>query len=127
MKLALKKGAGKGSLESCLMRFLFRYMMTPHASTGVSPAKILMGRRLRSHLSMVHPGLEEIGKDTQKKVKEKVKAMQKKWHDKKKHVRSLFGNYILVLNFGSGLQVATRKSHWYLRSCLSHRGVGRWT
>ena len=71
------------------MRFLFRYMMTPHASTGVSPAKILMGRRLRSHLSMVHPGLEEIGKDTQKKVKEKVKAMQKKWHDKKNHVRSL--------------------------------------
>ena len=29
--------------------------MTPHASTGVSPAELLMGRRLHSHLSMFHP------------------------------------------------------------------------
>ena len=68
------------------MKFLFRrYKMTPHASTEVSPAELLMGRRLHSHLSMVHPSLEEIGKATQKSVKEKVKATQKsqkKWHDK---------------------------------------------
>ena len=71
MKLALKKGAGK-DLESCLMGFLFRYRMTPHASTGVSPAQLLMGRRLRSHLSMIHPGVKEIGEATQELVQEKV-------------------------------------------------------
>ena len=45
------------------MRFLFRYRMSFHASTsaGTSPAEILM-ERLSSHLSIVHPGLEEIGK-----------------------------------------------------------------
>ena len=29
---------GNGLLENCLMRFLFMDRMTPHASTGVSPA-----------------------------------------------------------------------------------------
>ena len=104
MKLALKKGAGK-DLESCLMRFLFRYRMTPHASTGVSPAELLMGRRLRSHLSMIHP-VKEIGEATQELVQEKVRATQerqKKWHDKRAKPRSFFiGDQVLVLNFGRG-------------------------
>ncbi|KAL5499774.1 hypothetical protein EMCRGX_G011234 [Ephydatia muelleri] len=104
MKLALKKGAGK-DLESCLMRFLFRYRMTPHASTGVSPAELLMGRRLRSHLSMIHP-VKEIGEATQELVQEKVRATQerqKKWHDKRAKPRFFFiGDQVLVLNFGRG-------------------------
>ena len=105
MKLALKKGAGK-DLESCLMRFLFRYRMTLHASTGVSPAELLMGRRLRSHLSMIHPGVKEIGEATQELVQEKVRATQerqKKWHDKRAKPRSfIIGDQVLVLNFGRG-------------------------
>ena len=103
MKLALKKGAGK-DLESCLMRFLFRYRMTPHASTGVSPAELLMGRRLRSHLSMTHPGMKEIGEATQELVQEKVRATQErqKWHDKAKPRSFIIGDQVLVLNFGRG-------------------------
>ena len=105
MKLALKKGAGK-DLESCLMRLLFRYRMTPHASTGASPAELLMGRRLRSHLSMIHPGVKEIGEATQELVQEKVRATQnrqKKWHDKRAKPRSfIIGDQVLVLNFGRG-------------------------
>ena len=60
MRLALKKGVGKGLLENCLMRFHFMYRMTPHPSTGVSPAELLMKRKLCSHLSMIHPVVEEI-------------------------------------------------------------------
>ena len=99
MNLALKKGAGK-DLESCLMRFLFRYRMTPHASTGVSPAELLMGRRLRSHLSMIHPGVKEIGEATQELVQQE---RQKKWHDKRAKPRSfIIGDQVLILNFGRG-------------------------
>ena len=126
MKLALKKGEGK-DLESCLMRFLFRYRMTPRASTGVSPAELLMGRRLRSHLSMIHPGVKkEIGEATQELVQEKVRATQerqKKWHDQRAKPRSfIIGDQVLVLNFGRGPK-------WLPGKVTSIRGpvsVGRW-
>ena len=105
LKLALKKGAGK-DLKSCLMRFRFRYRMTPHASTGVSPAELLMGRRLRSHLSMIHPGVKEIEEATQELVQKKVRATQerqKKWHDKRaKPCSFIIGDQVLVLNLGRG-------------------------
>ena len=46
-----------GSLETRISRFLFKYRTTPHTTTGVSPAELLMGRQLRSHLSLLHPDL----------------------------------------------------------------------
>ena len=98
----VKKGAEK-DLESCLMRFLFRYRRIPHASTGVS-------RRLHSHLSMIHPTVKGIGEATQELVQEEVRATQerqKKGHDKRANhaLSSLgteFGDQVLVLNFGVG-------------------------
>ena len=46
-KTAMKKSGGKGeSMETRLSKFLFQYKITPHSSTGVSPAVLLMGRRL---------------------------------------------------------------------------------
>ena len=38
----------KGSLEVRLSRFLFKYRVTPQATTGIAPAELLMGRRLRT-------------------------------------------------------------------------------
>ena len=46
-----------GALEKKLARFLFSYRITPHTTTGETPAKLLMGRQLRSHLSLFHPNL----------------------------------------------------------------------
>ena len=57
-KNALRKIQG-GSLQSRLTQFLFRYRLTPHTTTGYSPAEMLMGRRPRSHLDLLHP---DIGK-----------------------------------------------------------------
>ena len=37
----------KGPLELKLSRFLFKYRVTPQTTTGVAPAELLMGRRLR--------------------------------------------------------------------------------
>ena len=44
-----------GSIEKRLSQFLFQYCITPQSTTGVSPAQLLMGRRLRSHLDLHYP------------------------------------------------------------------------
>ena len=38
-----------------LDKFLFKYRVTPHSTTGVSPAELLFGRKLRTVLDLVHP------------------------------------------------------------------------
>ena len=35
-----------GSIEEKLAKFLFKYRITPHSTTGVSPSELLMGRRM---------------------------------------------------------------------------------
>ena len=52
----MKQGITKleGPIHSRLTRFLLSYRITPHTSTGQSPAEILMGR-LRTRLDMIHP------------------------------------------------------------------------
>ena len=39
-----------------MQKFLLGYRSTPHSTTGVSPAKLLFGRKIRSKL----PGVEEL-------------------------------------------------------------------
>jgi len=46
-----------GSIEANVSRFLLQYCITPHSTTGVSPAEILMGRRPRSCLDLALPDL----------------------------------------------------------------------
>ena len=36
-------------------RFLFNYRLTPHSTTGVSPAELMFGRKLRSKLDLLSP------------------------------------------------------------------------
>ena len=59
-----------GTLEDRISRFLFAYRTTPHTTTGVSPAELLMGRRLKTRLDLVKPGLEERVIDRQARQKE---------------------------------------------------------
>ena len=47
----------EGSTGEKLARFLFGYCTTPHTATGCTPAEILMGRRLRTRLDIMHPSL----------------------------------------------------------------------
>ena len=47
----------EGSVGEKLARFLLGYRTTPHTATGCTPAEILMGRRLRTRLDMLHPCL----------------------------------------------------------------------
>ena len=46
-----------GSIETKLSCFLFKYRLTPHSTTGSSPAELLLGRRPCSRLDILHPDL----------------------------------------------------------------------
>jgi len=55
VKQALQKSSNTLSVESKISKFLATYHNTPHTTTGCTPAEVLMGRVLRTKLSLVHP------------------------------------------------------------------------
>ena len=57
------------SIKEKLNKFLFKYRITPHTVTGVAPAELLMGRRLRSRLDLLKPNLTETVQSKQLKQK----------------------------------------------------------
>ena len=48
-----------GTLGDQISRFLLAYRTTLHTTTGVSPAELLMGRKLKTRMDLVRPGLEK--------------------------------------------------------------------
>ena len=54
-KSALKKL--EGNVSSRLIQFFARYRVTPHSTTEASPAELLMGRKLRTILDLIHPDM----------------------------------------------------------------------
>ena len=47
----------EGSIEANVSHFLLQYRITPHSTTGISPAEMLMGRRPRSCLDLIVPDM----------------------------------------------------------------------
>lgn len=94
LKALLKKSAG-GSVETKLARALFSYRITPQSTTGRSPAELLLGRKLRSTLDLLHP-------DLQSRVQHK-QWKQKEQHDQHAKGRSLQGGApVYTKNFSFG-------------------------
>jgi len=56
-------------LEDALSRFLHAYRITPHSTTGTSPAELLFNCRLRSRLDLVFPDLTGRVHDNQQRQK----------------------------------------------------------
>ena len=56
MKLALTDG---GSLNQKITCFLLQYRNAVHATTNESPAKLLLGRQLRSRLDLIKPNTRD--------------------------------------------------------------------
>ncbi|XP_043944941.1 uncharacterized protein K02A2.6-like [Protopterus annectens] len=77
---AMMKKAGDGSMAAKVSRVLFNYRITPQSTTGLSPAEMLQGRRLRSTLDLVHPNIRA-------KV-ERIQWRQKEHHDRRRRERS---------------------------------------
>ena len=77
VKRGLKK-VTSGNMSARIAQVLFTYRITPHTTTGVSPAELLLGRRLRTKLDLIRP-------NTAKRVEERQEA-QKAKHDSKAKV-----------------------------------------
>ena len=58
----------EGSMEDRLIMFLFKYRVTPQTTTGLSPAQLLMGRRLRTRLDLLHPDISQKVMEKQQKL-----------------------------------------------------------
>ena len=90
-KESMKKTSSE-SLETRVARFLFHYRITPHSTTGIAPAEVLMGRKLRSPLSILTPNPV-----TRIKFKQQL---QKEHYDKTAKERELtIETSVLVRNF----------------------------
>ena len=94
LKIGLKK-ITSGILEDRLARFLFQYRLTPHSTTGTSPAELLMGRKPCSTLDLLKPNIADRVCHNQQK--------QKAVHDKGTAQRTFeIGSPVFVKNFASG-------------------------
>ena len=94
LKIGLKK-ITDGTLEDRLGCFLFQYRLTPHTTTGTSPAELLMGRKPCSTLDLIKPNIADRVRRNQQK--------QKAEHDRGTVHRSFkIGTPVFVKNFTSG-------------------------
>ena len=76
------------------LQVLFTYRITPHTTTGVPPAQLLMNRRLRSRFDRLFP-------DLQHRVQKK-QAEQAASHDNSKPLRSFHvGDLVFTKDFSS--------------------------
>ena len=95
-KQALKRIQGS-SIQEKFSKFLFQYRITPHTTTGIAPAELLMGRRLRSRLDLLFPTVSQ-------KVESK-QLKQKEEHDSTKPVRTFsIGDLVYVEDFTASPQ-----------------------
>ncbi|XP_038139940.1 uncharacterized protein K02A2.6-like [Cyprinodon tularosa] len=93
-KQGIKKTKGD-TLETKIARFLFNYRITPQSTTGLSPAEMLMSRRLRSTLDLLLP-------DVKSKIRKK-QLKQKEHHDIHSKWRSFApGDDVYVRNYSYG-------------------------
>nr|XP_033960387.1 uncharacterized protein K02A2.6-like [Pseudochaenichthys georgianus] len=91
----MMKKCPEGTLTAKVARVLFSYRVTPQTTTGLSPAELLLGRKLRCCLDSIHP-------DLCMKVKEKQER-QIRDHDKKAKGRWFkTGDSVLTRNFSFG-------------------------
>ncbi|XP_062374782.1 uncharacterized protein K02A2.6-like [Sardina pilchardus] len=94
LKDGLRKMSGH-SLETKLSRFLFQYRITPHTTTGLAPAEMLLGRRPKSHLDLLHPDVGERVVRSQDKQK-----LRRDQHAKNRLFQP--GDRVYVKNFATG-------------------------
>ena len=82
-----------GSLSDRLAKVLFNYRLTPHTTTGFSPAELLLGRKLRSRLDLLRPSLA-------RKIRSKL-VSQGRQHDTHSKYRSFQpGDLVYTKGFG---------------------------
>ena len=114
VKQGLKK-VKAGSFNTRLAKVLFTYRLTPQATTGISPAELLLGRPLRTRLDLLHT-------NTAERVERKQQT-QKSTHDvRSRHREIREGQPVFVKNFGVGVKwlpgIVSEKSGVSYKVCL---------
>ena len=114
VKQGLKK-VKAGSFNTRLAKVLFTYRLTPQATTGISPAELLLGRPLRTRLDLLRP-------NTAERVERKQQT-QKSTHDvRSRHREFREGQPVFVKNFGVGVKwlpgIVSEKSGVSYKVCL---------
>nr|CAI5855663.1 unnamed protein product [Callosobruchus analis] len=103
VKNFLKKVCDKKNINVTLAQFLLTYRNTVHCSTGYSPAKVFLGRSLRTRFDMLRPSsiksTEEV--DHQKVFKNIQRAQQsnKKYFSGRRKLRLKLGQIIMVKDY----------------------------
>ena len=91
----MKKFSTSEPLEKRISKFLFLYRLTPHSTTGIAPAELLLRRIPRSKFDIIKP-------DLLSSVRQKQEA-QKKFHDTHSKERHFcVGDPVFVKEFPSG-------------------------
>ena len=85
----------EGSIVDRVSHVLFHSHLTPHSTTGLSPAELLMGRRLRSRLDLLQPDIEAHVYERQSK-----QQLYSNRHARSREFR--VGEAVYVRNFGVG-------------------------
>jgi transposase InsO family protein len=84
-----------GTLSTRLSRFLLRYRITPHSSTGSTPAELMWGRTLRSQLDLLLP-------DMDRKMQQTLDC-QRRSHDARSTERRFdLNDTVYARNYGPG-------------------------
>jgi hypothetical protein len=60
-------------IKTVLNEFLFQYRITPHCTTGESPAVLMFSRQSRSILDLIHPSVEKRVVDRQEAMRHKYR------------------------------------------------------
>ena len=86
----------KGTIESRVSSFLFKYQVTPRSTTGVPPAELMFNRKLWAHLDLLQPSIGQTARQNQSK--------QKMYHDTHSRTRDFKeGDAVYACNFdGTG-------------------------
>ena len=113
-KQAMKAGEGDGlPLQHQLQSFLLTYRSTPHATTGLSPASMFLGRPIRTRFDLLRP---DVGRRTCA-----AQAKQKSHHDGKTSLREFIVGARVMVRDGRD------QSHWTPGTVLERRGPVSYT
>ena len=94
-KESMKKFPSSEPVEKKIAKFLFLYRLTPHSTTGVPPAQLLLGRIPRSQFDLLKPQLADSVHAKQEK--------QAQYHDVHAKARKFeVGDAVFVKDFPNG-------------------------
>ena len=117
VKSALKKGLHNGgSICDVLLKFLFSYRTTPHATTNLSPAELFLKRQLRTVLDLLRPNTFDPMNTARLRYQRNFDR-----HTKERYLQE--NNKVLVRDFRN----SSNKIKWTPGILVSRQGARIWT